>query len=281
MNAINAVQTSCIRLDGNTQSRSLISEEVVAEYAEAMKAGAEFPAVVLFFDGVDHWLADGFHRYHATAKAGYPSIEADVRTGTKRDAILFSVGTNDRHGLRRSNADKRRAVETMLNDEEWSVWSSREIAKQCRVSHTFVDGIRDSHLATLPDSGERTVTRNGKTYKQKTGNIGAKPQATPDAGTDESYNPDDDALAEARDTINTLAAENDALKDRIAVGVMAGTDEEKTVAVETIDSLRAEVQSLTLEVETLKNSRNFYQNENAELKRQCALQRKQIAGLKK
>jgi hypothetical protein len=31
-------------------------------YAEDMAAGAVFPAIVLFFDGAEYWLVDGFHR---------------------------------------------------------------------------------------------------------------------------------------------------------------------------------------------------------------------------
>jgi len=34
------------------------------------------------------------------------------------DAVFNSVGANAEHGLRRTNADKRRAVLTLLNDDE-------------------------------------------------------------------------------------------------------------------------------------------------------------------
>ena len=40
---------------------------------------------------------------------------------------------NADHGKRRSNADKRRAVEMMLKDSEWGKWSDREIAAKCAV----------------------------------------------------------------------------------------------------------------------------------------------------
>jgi hypothetical protein len=40
--------------------------------------------------------------------------------------------------LRRSNADRRRAVMALLKDEEWSGWSDREIARRCRVGHVLV-----------------------------------------------------------------------------------------------------------------------------------------------
>jgi DNA N-6-adenine-methyltransferase (Dam) len=63
------------------------------------------------------------------------------------------LGTNATHGLRRTNADKRRAVETLLRDEEWSKWSNREIARKCFVSSDLVDRIRKDLYSSLPDSG--------------------------------------------------------------------------------------------------------------------------------
>ena len=103
-----------------------------------MNGGAEFPPVVVFFDGTNHWLADGFHRVHARKKTGHGDIPADIHQGTKRDAILHSLGANASHGMRRSNEDKRRAVERMLTDRQWRKWSDQDIARQCAVSAQMV-----------------------------------------------------------------------------------------------------------------------------------------------
>ncbi len=123
------INIKTIRIDGGTQSRVEINNEIVTEYAEAIKAGSEFPAVVVFNDGVDNWLADGFHRFHAHNQAGKASIAVDVRPGTVRDAKLFSFGANGRHGQRPTNADKRKSVSEMLADSEWAKWSQERIAK--------------------------------------------------------------------------------------------------------------------------------------------------------
>ena len=64
------IALDAIRLDGGTQPRARINEKVVAAYAAAMKAGAQFPPVTVFLDGADRWLADGFHRIHAARRAG-------------------------------------------------------------------------------------------------------------------------------------------------------------------------------------------------------------------
>lgn len=69
-------------------------------------------------------------------------VPAKVRQGDRRRAILHSVAANAAHGLRRSNADKRRAVMTLLEDDEWSHWSNIEIARRCGVSHKMVNSMR-------------------------------------------------------------------------------------------------------------------------------------------
>lgn len=159
-----------ICINGGTQSRAQISDEVVAEYAEAIQAGAEFPPLVVFYDGASYWLADGFHRYKAFAQIKAHDVPADVRQGTQRDAILFSVGANASHGLRRTNDDKHRAIMVLLSDVEWSKWSDREIARQCQVDHKTVGKLRTDHLGISPDT--RKVARGGTTYEQNTANIG-------------------------------------------------------------------------------------------------------------
>lgn len=163
-----------IRLDGGTQSRVKLREATVDEYAEAIRAGVELPPVVVFDDGVDIWLADGFHRLHAHRAAKAAEIDCEVRDGTKRDALLFSLRANVTHGLPRSNEDKRKVVKSILDDTEWVTWSDSTIAKECGVSVSFVGDMRRSILSSTKDGNvaERTVTRNGKTYKQNISNIG-------------------------------------------------------------------------------------------------------------
>lgn len=142
-----------IRTDGGTQPRAELDHATVDRFAEDMSAGQypKFPPVVVFHDGSTHWLADGFHRFFAYKKAfgdapapGMNSwaMTAEVRQGTQRDAVLYSLGANAAHGLPRSNADKRRAVQTLLNDPEWSAWSDNVIAHKANVSQPFVSSLR-------------------------------------------------------------------------------------------------------------------------------------------
>jgi hypothetical protein len=151
-----------IRLDGGTQSRAELSNEVVEEYAAKYYESFALPPVTVFYDGEVYWLADGFHRCAAAKKAGRDAVSSDIKQGSRRDAILFSVGANAKHGLRRTHADKRRAVAMLFGDEEWAAKSDRWIAEKCGVHHSFVNRLRNE--LSLGDSSERTG-QDGKTRK--------------------------------------------------------------------------------------------------------------------
>lgn len=174
------VRVSKIRTDGGTQPRSTILQDVVEEYAAAMVDGAEFPPVTVFYDGTDYWLADGFHRVAAAEAASRSDIDCDIRQGTRRDAILFSVGANATHGMRRTNEDKRRAVRVLLEDPEWSQWSDREIARRCGVAHPTVAALRPAPSGKDYQI-ERKVERGGTVYTQNVARIGSNPRPRPDA----------------------------------------------------------------------------------------------------
>ena len=172
-----------IRIDGGTQPRCQIDEALVAEYAEAYADGAEFPPVVVFLDGVDHWLADGFHRVHGARRAGLDQVRVDLRSGTLRDAVLYSIGANAAHGQRRNDDDKRKAVLTLLEDEEWAGWSNCEIARRCGVSDPFVGKLRSS-LQTVRSEPTRTYTdRHGNVNTMNVENIGRTPKWREEMGT--------------------------------------------------------------------------------------------------
>lgn len=179
---LETIEIEEIRRDGGTQPRARLDEDTISVYVENLLEGSAFPPVKIFYDGENYWLADGFHRVKAHEEAKIATIQAEITPGTRRDAILYCVGANADHGLRRSNADKRRAVETLFSDSEWQAWSDRQIAAQCRVSSAFVGQLRRT-LATAADTEDsdqpiktqtRIVQRGGQTYTVNTTNIGKK-----------------------------------------------------------------------------------------------------------
>lgn len=266
-----------LRTDGDTQPRAMLNQDVIAEYAECMMEDIKFPAITVFHDSANYWIADGFHRFFAAKRAGNAEIECDVRQGTLRDAQLFSVGANADHGLRRTNDDKRKAVQTLLDDLEWQEWSDSEIARHCRVHHVTVGRIKKSMNL------EKTEVK----YKDKHGNI-SKMKLDPKAPSDVTTmkpiermeeEPEDYCLQELAAAHTELAEENARLLDKLAVVNMEASPEEKSAAEETLAALRTQVRTLEMELSAVKVSRDQYQAQNAELIKQVNYWRKKAEKL--
>src|SRR5580698_10313394 len=96
---------SQIRRDGYTQGRIFLNPAVVTEYANLMRAGCQFPPIRVWFDHVNYWLSDGFHRVAAAESNGTAEIFTEVFDGTLEAARWDSYCSNTTHGLRRSKAD--------------------------------------------------------------------------------------------------------------------------------------------------------------------------------
>jgi uncharacterized ParB-like nuclease family protein len=131
-----------IRIDGDTQPRLAIEQVIVAEYADLLESGTEFPPVQVVSDGAVHWLVDGFHRYFAHRKLGRKQIKAEVTTGLQEEAQWLSLTANKAHGLRRTNQDKAKAVIRALKMKP--ELSDNAIAEHIGVSNRMVAKYRES-----------------------------------------------------------------------------------------------------------------------------------------
>lgn len=178
-------------LDGGTQPRIEVSDEAIAEYTEWLMENPDrdMPAIHVVKNGDLLWPWDGFHRVYSYRKAGRLSIPAEVHAGTLRDAQLKSKGANSGHGLRRTPADKRKAVNDMLKDKEWATWSDRTIAEHVKVSPTLVGDVRrqmfpPEHPAASTvhvDSSNPAPTRKGRDGKQRPASNPARHRRAPGA----------------------------------------------------------------------------------------------------
>jgi hypothetical protein len=219
-----------IPTDERTQTRVRVRSGVVRDYAAAMKkqlseGGLCFPPIILFHDGQDYWLGDGFHRVLAAREAGLTEMAAEVRLGSQRDALLFAISANIGHGLGRTTPDKRKAVALLLADAEWSQWSDREIGRRCQVGNALVSRMRRSASVSGTQMQTRKVHRAGRVYEMKpAGGEGAEPDLaapTPEAPADAVHRADALGLPlpEARANAFTAAAdfqEARELLDRLA-----------------------------------------------------------------
>ncbi|KKM62734.1 hypothetical protein LCGC14_1518680 [marine sediment metagenome] len=181
-----------LRLDGDTQPRVEIDEDVVAEYAAAYKASAKMPPVVVFFDGTDHWLADGFHRRFAAIKAKSSKIRCEVRKGTREDARWYSYSANQTHGLRRSNADKAKAVKAALKHPKAEDMTDVKIATHVGVSGQFVGKIRKqledaNETPARPRPSRGSGRSNSLTQQPDSGDTESEYEKCPECGGEDFH----------------------------------------------------------------------------------------------
>ena len=165
---------STICVDWSINARAAMRREITLEYAEALKGGARFPPVTVFFDGSAYWLADGFHRYAAYEIAGIPDIPVEIRLGTPRAAALYSAKANGLHGLRPTKSDKRKAIIRMLEDPEWALWSNQQIASLCGAEPDTVDELRRTLVRFMANRSDGAppagnARRDGATLQQMAG----------------------------------------------------------------------------------------------------------------
>lgn len=259
------LKLSDIRIDGGTQPRKELDQEMVKDYAEKMRDQVVFPPIVVFHDGSDHWLVDGFHRYFAQKSNGLVSVQVDIHNGTLRDGKLYSFGANGKHGKPPSQEDKRNSITEMLTDKEWGKWSNVQIAKIVHVASSTVARIRvlleESKKINKPEK-KTYVDKHGNESTMDTSNIGRKPKPQ------EEPNEEDEnvqKISELSDTINVLAEENTVLRDKIAVGQWNASEIEKIDIEETVANLREQIRILEIDNKALRESRDMFQNRNAEL----------------
>jgi hypothetical protein len=261
---LKTISLDAINITGGTQSRLKIDEDYVEEILGKMKEDTEYQPVTAFFDGKEYWLADGFHRYHATRKNGKASIKCNVTHGLLRDAILYSKSANNRHGLPPTLQDKLHNAKELIEDFEWGEWSNREIGRICDVSHVTVAKLR---VGKVPEK-VKFVNKDGEVKTRTT--KPPKAEKTFDVATPATpATPVDDELQVA---IEFLVLENEKLSDQLAVKGSADPE----LAGKTIAELRDEIKQLTIELNSVKISRDQFQAENAQLKKQVTYLQKQL-----
>lgn len=268
--------------------------------------GAEFDALVadvkanglrqpiVLHDGM---ILDGGNRYRACVEAGIEPSFIDFN-GESLVAFVLSANLHRRHlspgqqaaivasaqdwakaqfqGANRHTIKKTGNVaglETIADRAAQSGASERTQRMADKVAKA------DPELAKKVARGEVSLPKaaakvDGKKQKKSKRELNAVPDEIKD------YDPRDDELKAAHQAASELAAENDRLKDQIAVESMDASEEAKTQAAETIADLRTENKNLLAELAAVKVSRDTYQRENGELKKQCAAQQREIKKLR-
>jgi hypothetical protein len=243
------VMVEHIEYDSENQARERLDQETVAEYAQAMEDGADLPPIVCYHDGSTYWLADGFHRYHAARKRGEKLLDAQVIKGSRDDARWHAAGANTAHGLKRTTADKQRAVRLAL--ELRPNMSDGAIARHCGVSQPMVGGIRaklaGQKVYDLP--AQPRVGLDGKTYPARR----PEPRAQATESPVEPSDPWEDSEGEdepAAAPVKAAAAKPEPLRDATGTAV---PDEIAEAYQDHKDEVNALLSSLSaLKSETLR-----------------------------
>jgi hypothetical protein len=261
---IERVKLQKIRLDGGTQPRKEIDEPMVQHYTEILLEGKDkFPPIELWFDGKDYWPSDGFHRYFAHKRAGFLDIESNINNGTRRDAFTACLKANSKHGKPRTPEERRYAVQMALEDIEYGETPDSYVAELCDVSLATVSRVRK--LLGL----ERTsiVDKNGRRVDvSRSGRPSAPPPPPPPPPVPEYT--EDDKFQEMAIEHTAMAEENAKLKDMLAVKSLPVSEKARAEVQQTIEELREQVKDLEFQLRTMTQSRNEFQNKNAEMIKQ-------------
>jgi ParB-like chromosome segregation protein Spo0J len=80
-----------IKTDEFPRVRVATDVDTIIDYAEDMKKGDDFPAIVVFERKGSYILADGLHRLEAAKRAGLDVIKAEVRQGDRKAALDYAL----------------------------------------------------------------------------------------------------------------------------------------------------------------------------------------------
>lgn len=116
-----------------------LSKDKIAEYAEAMKLGAEFPPLDCAEVDGELMLYDGFLRYAAYKKQRVTDVAVRIRVAASHDdAVLWAVQAGAYQDLKRTNADKQKAVKALLATDQYRNMTNVEIANAAGVDPSMV-----------------------------------------------------------------------------------------------------------------------------------------------
>lgn len=134
-----------IRLDA-LQGRVEVHQEYVDSYMELYENGVKMPDPVLFVDHLhNHWIGDGWHRIYAQLELKKTHLMCEIRSGSKDDALLFNIKSNNQHrGIPLTRGDKRHSILQMLGNRLSKNWTDTRIAEYVGCSRVQVCQIRNS-----------------------------------------------------------------------------------------------------------------------------------------
>jgi hypothetical protein len=136
------------------------AQATVKQYEQAMRAGAEFPAIEVALINGKHYLIDGQHRLRAASGVGKATIGALVHKLTWAQASSRAAVANTTHGRPLREKEKAKALAAFLRDPESDKMSLQEVVDALGgiVSRSSVWNHRNkANAGTLRGSEARTL----------------------------------------------------------------------------------------------------------------------------
>lgn len=156
-----------------TALRTELDDDAVEAY---LRDWDQLPPIDVYIDPEtgEKRVADGGHRGAAGKLGKKKLIKSRTKKGGKREAELYAMGRNEHHGVRRTNEEKRKIVERLLNDPEWQKMSARWMQEKTGVDAKVIRAIKRERQ-------EEAAARSGAAASAPGGNV---PHLEPVVGKD-------------------------------------------------------------------------------------------------
>ncbi len=127
---------SQIIIDPTVDVRQKLNEDAIQRYMDDF---LDLPPVVVFETDGELLLADGFHRVMAAQRLGIPEIEAEIKKGSRDEAMEYAAFANTKHGEPLRIEERREAIRRLrlLRPD----WAYGQIAKLMGCSEATVGDV--------------------------------------------------------------------------------------------------------------------------------------------
>ena len=273
-----------------------------AEEFQALKDSIEAIGVQNPITLLDGMVIDGWHRYSAAAELGMgcPSVEIDCDIDPKD--FVMAQNKARRHITAAQLASATTAVYAWrpLGDQRSALNADRvkttaELAEIAGVGTRSIEQAKAVQAHAAPEVIE--AVKRGEVGLPKAAAIAKLPMAEQAAALHKpapkppakpapvvepiAEEPEDYTELDAvKESLSAVIEQNDRLNDRLAVAALHATEEERAAAHTTILALRAENKTLTATLRAVTLSRDSLMEETNQMKKQMAMQRKEIDKLK-
>lgn len=146
---VETLRISAIKVDPAVQIRKGTNEEVLKRYEECFEV---LPPVLVYRTPDGQVLADGFHRVAVALRLGHSEIRAEIREGSKEDALEAAVLANIAHGFPLTPEERDTGIRRLhlLHPD----WQRQHIAKIMSLASSTV-----THAIQVQEVRKHVVSR--------------------------------------------------------------------------------------------------------------------------